>query len=80
MTIQVESVAFHHNGVAGNCFYLIAFTEGTAKRVAIVFGERGQIAILDPADHAHTLPASPYEPALRAAIEEYELRSDLSTW
>lgn len=47
MKIKVLSVEFHRNGVLGNGFYVVLFTHESTKKVAIVFDEPGNVAVLD---------------------------------
>ena len=51
MKLKILSIQHHRNGVHGNSFYAVTFTEGRGKskgrKVGLVFRERGNCAILD---------------------------------
>lgn len=78
--IAVEAVAYHRNGVAGAPFHVVLFRDAEGRKLAVVFGEIGHVAVLDLDLTAageirfgfNSFRGDLYEPALRAAIEAFE--------
>lgn len=75
MKIKILKVTYHRNGVFGNGFNVVLFQHEHTKKVAIVFEERGNVAVLDVGLLAQDLIEYPnrwrgdeFEDALRAAI------------
>lgn len=78
----VHDVAHHRNGVAGESFYAVTFTDNEGQAmVATVFPEPGAVAVLCLgllAEGCITFGVNSwrgdyYEDELRAAVETYEL-------
>lgn len=78
--ITVEAVAHHRNGVAGAPFHVVLFRDAEGRKLAVVFGEIGHVAVLDLDLTAggeirfgfNSFRGDLYEPALPAAIEVFE--------
>lgn len=78
--ITVETVARHRNGVAGAPFHVVLFRDEEGRKLAVVFGEIGHVAVLDLTLAAagevrfgfNSFRGDVYEPLLRAAVEEFE--------
>lgn len=76
-TIRIEEIAYHRNGVGGNGFSVLKFTEGRDRKLAIVFPGRGNVAVFDRAllaDDAiawtvNSWRGDRYEHALRDALK-----------
>ncbi len=48
MTLKLQEVAYHRNGVHGAGFYVVRFHErGNGNMLGIVFEEEGNIAVLN---------------------------------
>lgn len=80
MKITVTQVAYHRNGICGEGFHAVLFTDAEhGPMVGVVFDERGQCAVLqvpklsDPAIGVrfglNSWRGDNYEDALRKAIE-----------
>jgi len=82
MNIKVNKLAYHRNGISGEPFYLIAFTdlELNAEMLAVVFGIPCCVAVFDPRMAAdgiiefgqNSWRGDYYETALRSAIKSHE--------
>ena len=84
-SIKVTSVAYHRNGVGGNGFHVVLFTEGRGAdkdtKVATVFPERGSIAVLSVPLLAegnitfgvNSWRGDTYESDIRAAIRQWTI-------
>ena len=78
--IKVQQTAYHRNGVKGNGYYLVLFKDGREDRLAIVFEDRGNVAIINPhlinagviAFGEASYRCEDYEPELRQAIDKWE--------
>ena len=78
--VVIERVAFHRNGICGNGFHVILFTQldGT-KMQGVVFEEPGNIAVFDRdlvgqsnVDfYSNSWRGDEFEQALREAVAEY---------
>ena len=79
--ITIQEIAHHRNGVSGNSFYAVLFTDEEGDRkVATVFPEPGNVAVLSLGLLGETPTVSFglnswrgdfYEPELRAAIARH---------
>lgn len=88
--IEVLEIAFHRNGICGEPFHVVLFTddsgEGGAK-LAIVFAKDYHVAVLDIARLAelnvkfrsNSWRGDRFEPALREAIAERRNAKPTST-
>jgi hypothetical protein len=47
MRITKPQVEYHRNGVAGNGFHAVLFGSDKARMLAVVFEERGNVAVFD---------------------------------
>lgn len=84
--VVIERIAYHRNGIAGNGFHVILFTQmdGT-KMQGVVFHERGNIAVFNRElvgqgmidFFANSWRGDEYEQALREAIAEYRRATEL---
>lgn len=80
MTLQIQSIARHRNGICGAPFHVILFTDDNGPMLAIVFREpwhcavlqRDQLAAGDVAFGSNSWRGDRYEPQLRKAIEASE--------
>lgn len=80
MSVEIEEVASHRNGIAGAPFYAVTFRDGRLNLVAAVFSEPGHVAVLDRDLVArgviefgiNSWRGDVYEGALRAAIAAWE--------
>ena len=78
--IKVLEVAHHRNGIGGTGFYVVRFDEDRQRKVAVVFPERGSIAVLDVdllaadviAFGENSWHGNTYEDAVREATLAYE--------
>jgi hypothetical protein len=79
--IKVLEIAHHRNGISGEGFHVVRFKwDGNASMVATVFEGAGRVAVLDAqkaADGDIAFASNSWrgdraEPALRAAIAEWE--------
>lgn len=78
--IEIHQVAYHRNGVSGNGFYAVEFTDtANGRMIASVFEERGNVAVfcVDKLKKygiqfgPNSWRGDYYEPALREAIKEF---------
>jgi hypothetical protein len=81
MKTNIISIAHHRNGICGEPFYVVLFEDDpgpeASRKVAIVFDEPHQCAVLDVAKLAagdiafgsNSQRGDTYEPHLRNAIE-----------
>ena len=86
--MKLKSVAYHRNGVAGEGFHAIAFTDKIdgVKRdmIASVFSQHGCVSVMDAVMAAagnvergiNSWRGDDYEPQLRQWIEQYWQRED----
>jgi hypothetical protein len=82
MSIKVDAIAYHRNGVAGNGFHVLCFTTTRPRErmIAYVFEERGNVAVMRRSDVGAGIIDSDeaawrgdhFEPELRHAIEAWE--------
>ena len=80
--IRVGEIARHRNGISGEAFYIVMFTEGKDAMLGIVFDAPGYVAVFDRrlltkgdiAFGSNSFRAEEYEKPLREAIEEWEKR------
>ena len=88
--MKIQEVAYHRNGVSGEGFHVVTFksdrriSQGATRKfpdmVAVVYEERGKVAVFDRdllaagviAFGENSWRAEAFEPELRAAIKEYE--------
>ena len=87
LNIKVQEISYHRNGVCGEGFYVVLFTQGLGKdkerMVATLFDTGGQCAVLNVdlldddicafGENSYR-GADDFEPILRKAIAEYEAR------
>lgn len=77
--LKIEQVRHHRNGVSGESFAAVAFSEGRGRNkrhlLAAVFDTPGHIAVLSatPGTVADRWRGDDYEPELRAAIAAAEV-------
>ncbi len=78
MDISIQEIAFHRNGVSGNGFHAVRFTEKgqPGEFLAMVFEGRGNVAVVNSSvlteygvGHGNKWRGDYYEDALRLAIE-----------
>jgi hypothetical protein len=79
--VVIERVAYHRNGICGNGFHVILFTQldGT-KMQGVVFEERGNVAVFDrelvgKGDidfFSNSWRGDEFEQALREGVAEYQ--------
>lgn len=79
MRITIKEVASHRNGCFGEPFHAVRFAADGAQLVGLVFAGEGRVAAIDPALAVDTVAfgenswrGDVYEPALRAAVADYE--------
>jgi hypothetical protein len=78
--IQVGEIARHRNGIAGEPFYVVKFTEGKDAMLGIVFDAPHHVAVFNQrllsdgkiAFGSNSFRAEHYEKPLREAIEQWE--------
>ncbi len=87
MTLTIERIEFHRNGICGAPFHAVLFHDSEAGRmVGIVFDEPYHVAALnidklslgDIAFGSNSWRGDHYEPMLRAAIREFTHDADQS--
>jgi predicted Holliday junction resolvase-like endonuclease len=81
MSIVIESIAYHRNGICGAPFHVILFDDSSeGKMLGIVFPEKYHVAVLQreklAADNItfgqNSWRGDVYEPRLRRAIEAHQ--------
>jgi hypothetical protein len=78
--MKIQGIAYHRNGCAGNGFNVITFKAEKTNMVAVIFNERGQVAVFDRellgkgviASSENSWRGDHFEPDLRAAIADKE--------
>lgn len=72
MKISNARVRYHRNGISGEGFYTVAFTQQMDGRnrqlVAVAFEGEGRVAVTDPMDAGACFRGDEYEAAIREAI------------
>lgn len=88
MKLDILDIASHRNGTSGAPFHVVLFAdhdpERGSRKVAILFDERHHCAVLDVAmlhdgDIAfgsNSWRGDNYEPYLRVAIQEHQLKGE----
>jgi hypothetical protein len=80
MSIVIESIAYHRNGISGAPFHVILFHDPTeGKMLGIVFPEKYHVAVLQCEKLAagnitfgqNSWRGDVYDPSLRRAIEAH---------
>jgi hypothetical protein len=82
MNIQPFAISFHRNGICGAPFHAVLFQDDgpeASRKLAILFEQPGQCAILDIAKIAggdiafgsNSWRGDKFEPSLRAAINHW---------
>lgn len=80
MTIEVESIAFHRNGVSGEGFHVVTFFDVDRPMVGVVFESKGSVAVFERdllgqgqiAFGINSWRGDLYERELRTVIQEWE--------
>lgn len=78
-TVTIEQIAHHRNGVTDSPFHVVLFRDPVSRKLAVVFDERHQVAVLDLEQTAkgeirfgfNSFRGDVYEPILRDAITRY---------
>jgi hypothetical protein len=84
MKLQIQSFAWHRNGISGAPFHVVLFRDDGAegsRKVAVMFDAPGHCAVLDIAklsagDIANTWRGGHHEPTLRRAIATTNLEGE----
>ena len=82
--IRVGEIARHRNGISGEAFYVVKFTEGRNAMLGIVFDAPGHVAVFDRrllntgdiAFGSNSFRAEEYEKPLRDVIAEWEQKRE----
>lgn len=68
--IKNPTVAYHRNGVAGEGFHVVTFTYQGGQFIAIIFGDRGQCAVVGQDHPLDPMRGDLFEDTLREIIDK----------
>jgi hypothetical protein len=82
MSLHIDSIELHRNGICGGPFHVVLFVDGNGPMVGLVFDRPGHVAVLhrdrlaagDIAFGSNSWRGDRYEAELRAAITKWERR------